>query len=83
MGAIYKREHEHLGTSDAMVIRTRRRVIQAARAFAEDGVIPPGVDNPQLYRRRSGGIIFPRNVDAMAVTRDREQKGIIPTQPAV
>ena len=81
MGPIYKRQQEHLGTSDAMVIRTRRRVIQAARAFAEQGVVPPGAKEPRLYRRRSGGIIFPREVDAMAVTREREQKGILPAQP--
>ena len=82
MGPIYRREHEHLGTSDAMVIRTRRRAIAAARALAEDGVTPPGALEPELYKRRSGGIILPRDFDAMAVTRDREQKGILPAQPA-
>ena len=81
MGPIYRREHEHLGTSDAMVIRTRRRMIQAANALASEGMTPPGVEDPTLYRRRSGGIIFPRDVDAMAVTRDREQRGIVPAQP--
>ena len=83
MGPIYQREHEHLGTSDAMVIRTRRRVINAANALASEGVIPPGVDDASIYRRRSGGIILPRDVDAMAVTRDREQKGIVPAQPVI
>ena len=83
MGPIYERTREHLGTSDAMVIRTRRRSIQAARAFHEHGVIPPGIDNPELYRRRSGGIIFPQDVDAMAATRDLEQKGILQSRPAV
>jgi phthalate 4,5-dioxygenase oxygenase subunit len=82
MGPIYERAHEHLGTSDAMVIRTRRRAIGAARAFAEQGNVPSGVDNPEMYRRRSGGIIFPTSVDAMAVTRDREQRGIVSPQPA-
>jgi phenylpropionate dioxygenase-like ring-hydroxylating dioxygenase large terminal subunit len=77
MGPIYRREQEHLGTSDAMVIRTRRRVIAAARAFANEGVSLPGVDNPSMYRRRSGGIIFPVDVDAMEVTRNREQLGIL------
>jgi hypothetical protein len=56
-------------------------MIQAANALASEGVIPPGVEDPSLYRRRSGGIIFPRDVDAMAVTREREQRGIIPAQP--
>ena len=33
MGTIYDRNHEHLGTSDAMVIRTRRRLVNAAKAL--------------------------------------------------
>jgi phenylpropionate dioxygenase-like ring-hydroxylating dioxygenase large terminal subunit len=82
MGPIYKRHQEHLGTSDAMVIRTRRRVIQAARALSEHGVRPPGALEPELYKRRSGGIIFAQQVNAMAVTRDREQRGFLPGQPA-
>jgi nitrite reductase/ring-hydroxylating ferredoxin subunit len=82
MGPIYRREHEHLGTSDAMVIRTRRRAIKAARDLAEHGLLPPGVDNPSLYRRRSGGIVLPVNVDAMAATEDREQRGILTSASA-
>jgi nitrite reductase/ring-hydroxylating ferredoxin subunit len=82
MGTIYRREHEHLGTSDAMVIRTRRRVIKAARELAESGLLPPGVDNAALYRRRSGGIVLPVSVDAMAATEEREQRGIVSPEPA-
>jgi hypothetical protein len=63
MGPTYERTHEHLGTSDAMVIRTRRKLIKAARALAEDGTLPPGVDNPTIYRYRSGGVILPRSAD--------------------
>ena len=32
MGPIYARSNEHLGTTDSMVIRTRRRLIKAAKA---------------------------------------------------
>ena len=49
MGPIYDRTHEHLGTSDAMVIRTRRRVINAAKALRDTGDVPPGVDDPTIY----------------------------------
>jgi len=63
MGAIYNRSREHLGTTDQLIIRTRRRIINAARAFAEHGTPPPAVDQPELYRQRSGGTILPRNVD--------------------
>jgi len=68
MGAIYDRSHEHLGTSDSMVIRTRRRLINAARALREEGVIPPGVENPEIYLTRSGGAILPTTADWLEAT---------------
>jgi len=37
MGAIYDRSQEHLGTSDAMIIRTRKRLLDAARALRDNG----------------------------------------------
>jgi phthalate 4,5-dioxygenase oxygenase subunit len=70
MGAIIDRTDEHLGSSDAMVIRTRRRVINAARALRDRGVVPPGVDEPGLYRCRSGGVILPRQADWLDATKD-------------
>jgi hypothetical protein len=63
MGPIFDRESEHLGTTDALIIRTRRRMITAARSLEQQGVIPPGVDNPELYRQRSGGVLLPRDVN--------------------
>jgi phthalate 4,5-dioxygenase oxygenase subunit len=71
MGPIYDRESEHLGTTDALIIRTRRRMISAARALAEQGVIPPGVDQPELYRQRSGGVLLPRQENWWDATADR------------
>ena len=41
MGAIYDRSHEHLGTTDAAVIRMRRMLIKAAKDLA-NGIEPPG-----------------------------------------
>jgi phenylpropionate dioxygenase-like ring-hydroxylating dioxygenase large terminal subunit len=73
MGTIYDRSHEHLGTSDAMVIRTRRRLINAAKAFARDGATPPGADDPSIYRVRSGGVILPRSVDWRTATRHLQE----------
>jgi hypothetical protein len=63
MGVIYQRDNEHLGTTDQFIIRVRRRLIQMAKALAEGGTIPPGVDNPEAYRQRSGEVIFPRSED--------------------
>ena len=53
-----------------MVIRTRLRLIRAAQALRERGEIPPGVDHPEFYRQRSGGVILPRSADWFEATRD-------------
>jgi phthalate 4,5-dioxygenase len=71
MGPIFDRESEHLGTTDALIIRTRRRMIAAARALEEQGIVPPGVDSPELYRQRSGGVILPRDANWWDATEDR------------
>jgi len=63
MGAIANREIEHLGTADAMIIRVRRFLLAAARALHDQGTVPPGVDNPAGYRKRSAQIILRRDVD--------------------
>jgi hypothetical protein len=74
MGPIFDRETEHLGTTDALIIRTRRRMIAAARALANEGVVPPGVDSPELYRQRSGGVILPRDANWWDATEERRTR---------
>ena len=61
---------EHLGTTDSMVIRTRRSLIRAAMAFAERGELPYSVDHPEVYAQRSGGVILPRNADWFEATAE-------------
>jgi len=70
MGPIYDRSHEHLGTTDQMIIRSRRAYIRAAKAFQEKGILPAGVDHPEVYHQRPGQIILPRNVDWWEATRE-------------
>ena len=70
MGPIYDRTREHLGSSDAMVIRVRRRLIAHARALAEQGEVPPGVERPEVYQQRSGGVILDEDADWVEATRD-------------
>jgi phenylpropionate dioxygenase-like ring-hydroxylating dioxygenase large terminal subunit len=70
MGPIFDRTQEHLGSSDAMVIRARRRLIACARALAEQGTTPPGVDRPEVYRQRSGGVVLDEDADWVEATRD-------------
>jgi phthalate 4,5-dioxygenase len=70
MGTIYNRTQERLGTSDVMVIRVRRRLMEAARALAERGLTPPGVDNPEVYRQRSGGAFLPQDANWIEATTE-------------
>jgi phthalate 4,5-dioxygenase oxygenase subunit len=43
MGPVYDRSHEHLGQTDAAVIRMRRMLIKAAKDL-ENGLEPPAID---------------------------------------
>jgi phthalate 4,5-dioxygenase len=57
MGSITDHLFEHLAPSDKMIMATRRRLLKVARAF-KNGVVPPGVDNPELmYSVRSGDFV--------------------------
>jgi hypothetical protein len=62
MGGIVDHEFEHLAPSDQMITRTRRRLLMAARALREKGTVPPGADNPEVYRgARSGYLVSADN----------------------
>ena len=76
MGAIYDRTQERLGSSDQMVIRTRKRLIDAARALRDHGTVPPGVDDPGVYQVRSGGAILPRGANWLEATRELRRAGV-------
>ena len=58
MGPITDHTFEHLAPSDQMITRTRRRLLMAARALRDNGVLPPGVENAEVYRgARSGYLV--------------------------
>jgi phthalate 4,5-dioxygenase len=73
MGPIYDRSREHLGTTYAMIIRVRRRLIAAVQAHMTHGVTPPGVDDPEVYRVRSGGVFLPPDADWVESTHELRQ----------
>jgi hypothetical protein len=82
-GFIVDRSREHLGTTDSAIIRTRRMMLNAARALREDGVTPPGVEQPNVYRQRSGWVHLPEGVDYWEETRYmREAFYGLPAAPA-
>ena len=68
MGSIFDRTRERLGSTDAMIIRVRRRLIAAATALRDRGVVPPGVDHPEAYRVRSGGAFLPESANWLEAT---------------
>jgi phthalate 4,5-dioxygenase oxygenase subunit len=57
MGPIVDRTKENLVSTDNGIIMARHRLLKAARALAEKGVQPPGVD-PAHHRVRSASVIL-------------------------
>jgi hypothetical protein len=55
MGPIVDHSFEHLAPSDQMITRTRRRLLMAARALRDTGVLPPGAEDADVYRNARGG----------------------------
>jgi phthalate 4,5-dioxygenase len=72
-GAIVDRSKEALGSTDAMIIRVRRRLLNAAKELREHGTIPPGVDQPEMYRQRSGWAMVPKDQDFWEYLRPQRE----------
>jgi phenylpropionate dioxygenase-like ring-hydroxylating dioxygenase large terminal subunit len=70
MGAVFDRSSEHLGSSDVMVIRLRQRLIEAATALVDKGTVPPGVDDPDVFRTRSCSVVLPETADWLQATNE-------------
>jgi hypothetical protein len=68
-GGLVDRSREHLGTTDAMIIRVRRRLLESAKALRENGAVPPALETPGVYRLRSGWVILPTDVDWWEASR--------------
>ena len=61
MGPIVDRSREHLTSTDDGIIFARNRLLRAARALAEQGTAPPGID-PVTQRVRSAALVLPAGV---------------------
>jgi len=58
MGPVTDHAFEHLAPSDQTITRTRRRLLMAAHALRDNNVLPPGVEDAEVFRRgRSGYFI--------------------------
>jgi hypothetical protein len=58
MGPIVDRTKENLVSTDNGIIMARHRLMRAAKALAEKGTTPPGVD-PAHQKVRSASIVLP------------------------
>jgi phenylpropionate dioxygenase-like ring-hydroxylating dioxygenase large terminal subunit len=70
MGPIVDRSREHLGSTDAAIIRVRRRLLDAALRLRDSGEEPPGVTDPTAYRPHGCQMILPRGADWLAASRE-------------
>ena len=64
MGPIIDRTLEHLGSSDRMVMITRRAMLDAIRDYGESGKLPKVLAEPELAKHARGGdVLVPKGVD--------------------
>jgi phenylpropionate dioxygenase-like ring-hydroxylating dioxygenase large terminal subunit len=83
MGVIYQRDNEHLGVTDSGIIRMRRLLLKATKELRDHGTVPPGVDNPDVYKVRSGAAILPNGVNGVLATKDLQWKALTEEPPKV
>jgi phthalate 4,5-dioxygenase oxygenase subunit len=80
MGMITDHGFEHLGPSDLMIIQTRRRAVEAATALAESKVVPPGIDNPDIFMgARGGDFALDEDMDWMEAYEEQMRASVDPT----
>ena len=58
MGPICDRTRENLSSTDNGIVMARMRLMKAAKALADKGEVPPGVD-PAHHRVRSAAVVLP------------------------
>ncbi|HXW30463.1 MAG TPA: aromatic ring-hydroxylating dioxygenase subunit alpha [Xanthobacteraceae bacterium] len=80
MGPIVDRTKENLVSTDNGIIMARHRLMRAARALREKGVVPPGVD-PSHHRVRSAAVVLPPEQSFKDAAKDDliVRPGVAPT----
>jgi phenylpropionate dioxygenase-like ring-hydroxylating dioxygenase large terminal subunit len=83
MGPIVDHTREHLGPSDQMITRTRRRLLMALRALSTSGTLPPGVEDGSVYRGARSGYFVSDDQGAWRDVYDRRLAAAAhPTSPS-
>jgi hypothetical protein len=78
--AIYDRTKEHLGSSDAMIAKVRRQLINAATKLRNEGKAPANVDDVELDKVRSASLRYPGGADWKAMSQ--EARRVVPGKAA-
>lgn len=77
MGPIVDHGRENLAQSDLLVIRTRRKLLEAMRGWEKNQQLPAALDNPEAYSSRwSGHVIAPNDQDMGKVYSENIPKGL-------
>ena len=76
MGPVTDFGHEHLAPSDQMITRTRRRLLTAARALRDNGTLPPGAEDPSVYRARAQRLFRQSRQRQVVAGRLRRDAGV-------
>lgn len=71
MGPIYDRTKEHLVSTDSGIIHTRYRLINAARAFKENGELPASVKDPSVFAVRASAAVLPKHKNWIEATSEQ------------
>jgi hypothetical protein len=77
MGPIIDRTKENLSGTDNGIVMARMRLMKAARALVDKGVLPPGVD-PKHHLVRSAAVVLPKAEAFQEAAKDalKAQKGV-------
>ena len=59
---MYDRTQEHLCSSDAGIVMTRRLLLDSAAGLRERGITPPGVDQPEIFMVRAVSLQLPEEM---------------------
>ncbi|MBV9173216.1 MAG: hypothetical protein JOZ81_24390 [Chloroflexi bacterium] len=73
MGPINDRTIERLGSSDLAVIAVRRRLLEAAKALRQRGVVPGEISDPDSYAVRADALFLPADQSWFEATSERRK----------
>lgn len=73
MGRIADRSREHLGSTDAGILRVRARLLDAANRLHEQGTLPPGVLDPSAYGAHGRQFVLPEGADWLEAATGAQQ----------